>query len=171
MDVNTLTIINSFSQFTTAAAMFLSLFIACAAIDRTQSAARKAQTATFLYESRFDQRYIEGLHTLRAIHLSGKSFRSYIFPLKELSLNENEERQKLVYCLNFYERLAVGIHHGIYHEKMIKQVFYSSITNNFAIAEPFINAIREKERRRTYYQEYEYLVKRWRKAPLDTLFN
>lgn len=167
MDVNQLAILNSFSQIITAAAMLLSLLIACAAIDRTQRTARKAQTATFLYESRFDQRYVDGLHTLRAIHLSGKSFRSYIFPLKEFTPQEILERQQLVYCLNFYERLAVGIHHGIYHEIMIKQVFYNSIINNYSIAEPFINAIREKENRNTYYQEYEYLVLRWRKSPLS----
>ncbi|MGL4723787.1 MAG: DUF4760 domain-containing protein [Scandinavium sp.] len=49
---------------------------------------------------------------------------------------------------------------------MIKQVFYNSIINNYCIAEPFIKAIREKESRDTYYQEYEYLVTRWRKRPL-----
>lgn len=170
MDVNQLTILNTFSQVTTAAAMLLSLIIACAAIDRHQRIARKAQTATFLYESRFDKRYIDGLHTLRAIHLSGKSFRRYIFPPQALTSQESQERQQLVYCLNFYERLAVGILHGIYHEKMIKQVFYNSIINNYFIAEPFIKAIREKESRETYYQEYEYLVTRWRKSPLRLRF-
>ncbi|MGL4723115.1 MAG: DUF4760 domain-containing protein [Scandinavium sp.] len=114
MDVNQLAILNTFSQITTAAAMLLSLIIACAAIDRHQRTARKAQTATFLYESRFDKRYIDGLHALRAIHLSGKSFRRYIFPPQTLTSQESKERQQLVYCLNFYERLAVGIHHGIY---------------------------------------------------------
>lgn len=171
MDVNKLAFLNTFSQFINTAAMLFSLVLAHKAITWNQHTARKAQTATFLYESRFDKRYIDGLHTLRSIHLSGKSFRSYIFTSPTFSPHEKEERQQLVYCLNFYERLAVGIHHGIYHEEMIKEVFYNSIINNYAIAEPFIKAIREKENRKTYYQEYEYLVRRWQKFELPVRFS
>ncbi|MBB1201646.1 DUF4760 domain-containing protein [Enterobacteriaceae bacterium 89] len=171
MDVNQLHYLNTCAQIINAGAMLLSLCVASAAIARHRSVACKALTATFLYESRFDKRYIEGLHTLRAIHLSGRSFRSYIFSSATFNQSEKDERQQLVYCLNFYERLAVGILHGIYHEKMIKEVFYNSIINNYVIAEPFINAIREKEKRGTYYQEYEYLVRRWRKAPLLARFS
>ena len=45
--------------------------------------ARKTQTATFLFESRKDSEYIDGLHTLRRVRDSGKSFRSYVFPVAE----------------------------------------------------------------------------------------
>lgn len=53
-----------------------------------------------------------------------------------------------------------------YDETMIKEVFYSSVVNNYQIALPLIQAIREKENINTYFKEYEWLATRWKDCPL-----
>lgn len=83
-----------------------------------------------------------------------------------MNITQSMQHWRVIYCLNFYERLAVSINNGIYHETMVKEVFYNSIVNYFYIAEPFIKALREKEQKETYYQEYELLAKKWKRTPL-----
>lgn len=156
----------AWSQIVSTVAVVLSMLLAMTAIIYNVVTARKIQTATFLYESRFDKEYLAGTQTLWKTHHSGRSFRCYIFPNQEMTERDKQERQSIIYCLNFYERLAVSISNGIYHEAMIKEVFYNSIVNYFYIAEPFIKALREKEQKETYYQEYEWLAKKWKREPL-----
>ncbi|CAM4019618.1 MULTISPECIES: DUF4760 domain-containing protein [Lelliottia] len=128
--------------------------------------ARKTQTATFLFESRKDNEYVESLHTLRRIRDSGKSFRSYVFPIAgSLSDAETAEGRQIQYILNFYERVAVSIKAGIYEEDMIKQASYTTVLDTYETAEPLIKALREKLRSTLTYQEFEWLHKRWKGKP------
>lgn len=157
------------AQIVSAIAVSLGLFIAIATIIYNVNTARKVHTSVFLSESRFDTDYKRGLSTLRRIHDSGKSFRSYMFPANgqvDLSEEERIERKEIVYCLSFYERVAVSVKNKTYDETMIKEVFFSSVVNNFDISEPLIKAIREKENKSTYFKEYEWLAKRWKRSPL-----
>lgn len=129
--------------------------------------ARKTQTAMFLFESRKDNEYIESLHTLRRVRDSGKSFRSYVFPVTgSLSEDETREGQKIQYILNFYERVAVSIKAGIYEEGMIKQASYTTVLDTYEIAEPLIKALREKLHSTLTYQEFEWLYQYWKNKPL-----
>lgn len=159
----------AFAQIVSSLAVVIGLLVALATIFYNIRTAKKSQTSVFFAESRHDIKYLEGQHALRQVHNSGKSFRSYIFPSgPQLSDEEKDERLKIQYCLNFYERLSVSIKNGSYDEVMIKQVFYSSIVQNYEISEPFIKALREQKRRNTYYQEFEWLAKRWKKKPLKS---
>ena len=132
--------------------------------------AKKTQTSIFLFESRHDQGFIDGLNVLRDRNESGKSFRSYIYPCEGQSDEEKEkdkeEKRKIGYYLNFFERVSVSIKNGIYDETMLKEVLFNTAIKNYDIAEPFIKAIREKHGRNTYYQEYEWLVDKWKREPL-----
>jgi len=130
--------------------------------------AKKTQTANFLFESRQDTYYIESLHVLKQAHQSGKSFRSYVFPAEGSKISDDEiaERRKFQYILNFYERVAVSIRAGIYNEKMIKRASFTTVIETYDIAEPLIKAIREYIQSETTYQEFEWLVKRWKEKPL-----
>lgn len=76
------------------------------------------------------------------------------------------ERRKFQYILNFYERVAVSIREGIYNEQMIKRTSYTTVIETYDIAEPLIKAIREHIKSETTYQEFEWLVKRWKTKPL-----
>ena len=66
------------AQIVSAVAVSLGLFIAIATIIYNVNTARKVHTSVFLGESRFDVDYKKGLSTMRRIHESNKSFRSYV---------------------------------------------------------------------------------------------
>ena len=61
----------------------------------------------------------------------------------------------------------MSIKNGIYDELMLKQVLYNTAIKNYDVAEPFIKALRELHGSKTYYQEYEWLVDRWKRDPLE----
>jgi len=129
---------------------------------------KKTQTALFLFESRKDKDYVESLHVLKKSHKSGKSFRSYVIPPdgQQVSDKERVECRQFQYILNFYERVAVSIREGIYDEEMIKRTSYTTVIETWNTAEPLIKAIREKINSETTYQEFEWLVLRWKKNKL-----
>ncbi|MEL5658245.1 DUF4760 domain-containing protein [Serratia ureilytica] len=158
----------AYTQIFSSISVGAGVLVAAATIVYNVKTAKKSLTATFLYESRFDKDYIDGLRALMKVHNSGKSFRVFAYPTKDFPLTEDDlaDRLKITYCLNFYERMAVSIHKGIYDCEMVKDVFHSSIVNNYATAEPFIKAIREIKRKDTYYQEFEKLATAWKKKPL-----
>lgn len=150
------------------AIVFMGVVVATLAIIYNVRIARKTQTAVFLFESRKDKEYLESLYMLKKVYASGRSFRSYVFPGPDRPLTDKErvERLKLQYILNFYERVAVSIREGIYNEKMIKQTSYATVIETWDIAEPLIKAVRQYINSETTWQEFEWLVSRWRKAPL-----
>ncbi|MCL2897015.1 DUF4760 domain-containing protein [Brenneria tiliae] len=149
--------------------VFFGVLVAIFAIIYNVRTAKKTQTANFLFESRQDVKYTESLHVLKQAHRSNKSFRAYVFPSddKQITEEDMDERRKFQYILNFYERVAVSIREGIYDEKMIKRTSFSTVIETYDIAEPLIKAIREKINSETTYQEFEWLVKRWKAKPLE----
>ncbi|WP_435954075.1 DUF4760 domain-containing protein [Dryocola sp. BD626] len=161
LDATTLQIISN-------AIVLLGVIVAIGTIIYNVRTAKKTQTAIFLFESRQDKQYIESLHILKQVHRSGKSFRAYVFPCEGKAITEEEmiERRKFQYILNFYERVAVSIREGIYDEQMIKRTSFTTVIETYDIAEPLIKAIREHIKSTTTYQEFEWLVKRWKKKPL-----
>jgi hypothetical protein len=161
LDSNTLQLISN-------VLVFIGVVVAVGTIIYNVQTAKKTQTANFLFESRQDRQYIESLHVLKKVHRSGKSFRSYVFPPEGhiITDDEMEERRKFQYILNFYERVAVSIREGIYNERMIKRTSFTTVIETYEIAEPLIKAIREHINSDTTYQEFEWLVKRWKASPL-----
>lgn len=148
--------------------VFIGVLVALCTIIYNVKTAKKTQTANFLFESRQDEHYLESLHVLKKIHRSGKSFRSYVFPCEGMQITEGEmeERRKFQYILNFYERVSVSVREGIYNEQMIKRTSFTTVMETYDIAEPLIKAIREYTGKETIYQEFEWLVKRWKAKPL-----
>ena len=49
---------------------------------------------------------------------------------------------------------------------MIKRASYTTVVETYDIAEPLIKAIRESINSDTTYQEFEWLVRRWKANPL-----
>lgn len=150
------------------ALVFIGVIVATIAIVYNVRTAKKTQTAAFLFESRKDQEYLEALHVLKKVHSSEKSLRSYVFPSPDSPVTPEElnDRRKLQYILNFYERVAVSIREGIYNENMIKRTSYTTVMETWNNAEPLIKAVREYIHSETTWQEFEWLVSRWRKSPL-----
>ncbi|MGV7962045.1 DUF4760 domain-containing protein [Photorhabdus tasmaniensis] len=153
------------AQIVSAFAVTIGVIVAICAITSNSKTARKSQTAIFLSESRSDFGFWDGHKVIRKIHESGRSFRSYVYD-EALTEEDTEDRRQIHYFLNFFERVSVNVKNNIYDECMLKEVLYSTAVKNFEIVEPFIKALREKFNSQTYYQEYEWLAKRWQTDPL-----
>lgn len=156
------------AQIITCIVVSLGLIVAIVTIIFNVKTAKKVHTSVFLAESRFDNDYKKGLTTLKHVHESGGRFRALIIPAQGTGLSDEEKEcaKEIIYCLNFYERMAVSIKNKIFDEQMVKEVFFNSVVNNFKRSEPLIKAIREKESKLTYFQEYQWLAERWIKKPL-----
>ncbi|MDE9527880.1 DUF4760 domain-containing protein [Xenorhabdus bovienii] len=153
------------AQIVGACAVVLGVIVAIVAIISNARTAKKSQTARFLFESKSDLGFLEGHKAIRKIHESHQSFNKYAKG-DDLTNDEAEDRRSIHYFLNFFERAAISIQHKTYDEAMLKKTLYSAAVKNYDIVEPFIKALREKFNSQTYYQEYEWLAKRWQKEPL-----
>lgn len=68
--------------------------------------------------------------------------------------------------LNRYEFIAQSIRNKAFEEKIYKQMQYSNITMMWDRLCPLVYEIRRVQNIKTYYQEFEWLAKRWKNKPL-----
>lgn len=153
------------SEVTKTVGLFIGIIVAVASVWTMRVVARKKQTADFLFLSRTDQKLLDGNKVLSELHASeDKNMRT--FACKEKF--DTSECIHIRYVLNHYERIAIGIQEGIYDESMLKKASYSSVRNLHDQAKPFIDGVRDSEKTKTYYQEFEWLVERWKNKPLKS---
>lgn len=92
------------AQIVSAAAVTIGLLVAIWTIYYNVTTAKKVHTSVFLYESRYDKDYLSGQHALRQIHMSGKSFRAYIFPTNGGDLTPKRAGTLIIKSLNGYPK-------------------------------------------------------------------
>lgn len=122
---------------------------------------RKAASAV-IFQARADGALVDGLRRITQLHDGEKNIRQ--FAKKENK--DTEESKAIRYVLNHYEYISVGIQQKIYDEKIFKKSSYSTIKKVYERTRPFIDALREEEKRDTIYQEIEWLACRWTDEPL-----
>lgn len=141
----------------------ISAIFALVAVHQARDTARKRQSADLLLASRGDPKLQQGQRVLDSYHNArDKNIRS-------LALGEKDtvdEYNDLIYVLNHFETVSVGIQAGIYDEAMIKQCWCSLLISTFDQSRPLIEAMRAKSQRPTALQEFEWLAVRWKAAPL-----
>lgn len=153
----------------------VSAYIANKAITANKNISKKSKTADFLFSSRADEHYLKGLSALKERHASEFNFRCLVHEDKNDKRNDEQKKsdmdcyKKILYLLNFYERVAVSIKNNIYDEVMVKEVSYSTVLSTYAKAAHLIEAIRELEGKKTCYQEFEWLYNKWKLDPLKKL--
>ncbi|GGC94663.1 DUF4760 domain-containing protein [Vreelandella lutescens] len=135
--------------------------VAVISVLSVKSTAQKKQTADYLLELRTDIRLEKSIQRLRQLHVCENT---NLLTLGRENKADNQDAQDLRYLLNHFERLSVGIQDKIYNEKMIKKSQYSTIVRTYERSSKFIEGVRENAD--TAYQEFEWLIKRWRKSPL-----
>ncbi len=72
----------------------------------------------------------------------------------------------ILYVLNHFETVCVGIKSGIYDEEMVKSAWCTMMISTYELAAPVVQAMRKKDNKDTIFQEYELLVTRWKDQPL-----
>ncbi|EOT2067138.1 TPA: DUF4760 domain-containing protein [Proteus mirabilis] len=153
------------SEVTKTIGLFIGIAVAITSVWTMRVVARKKQTADFLFVSRTDKQLLEGNKCLSELHSAeDKNMRS--FGCREKF--DTDECKHITYVLNHYERIAIGIQEGIYDDLMLKKASYNSVLRLHSKSKPFIDAVRENEGVKTYYQEFEWLVEKWKNNPLKS---
>jgi hypothetical protein len=73
--------------------------------------------------------------------------------------HEHKEHYRMV--LNHYELVAMGIRNGDFDERMVKDIQRGTLLAVWEACETNIFKMRDARRRRTTYEHFEWLYKRW----------
>ena len=143
--------------------IFLGVAIALTSVLSAKSTARKKQTADLLFGSRADKELSDGYKCLQRMHNASDS---NMRGLAKKSNKNSADANQIRYVLNHWERISVGLRQGIYDERMLREANWNTVTGIYRQAQPYIAAVREIEKRDTYYQCLEQLAHRWENKPL-----
>ena len=78
-----------------------------------------------------------------------------------------KDRKEIIYLLNHFEYVSVGIHKNIYSEPLLKSSQYTTVTTVWKNVEPFVREVRRQKDVPTIYQEFQELAEKWIKNPLE----
>lgn len=140
----------------------IAALIAAIAIISNRRLAKKKNSLDTILSAKGDTTLRNAISTIYSVHQNPN------LEIKIFSYKENEKDEAAVdirYALNFYEYVAVGINHGVYHEKILKESMYSTIVNIHDRCKGFIENVRTQGQK-TAYCNVEKLAKKWEKKPL-----
>ena len=141
--------------------MLVAIIVAVLSITSARATARRKQSSDLVFGMRGDKHFQRGISCLAKIEKDHKSSRELAF------LDQpTDEYDCVVYLLNYFESLAVGIQEGILNEDILKKNYCSSVLRAHERALPLIKGIRERHSRPTTYQEFCWLAERWAVDPI-----
>lgn len=135
---------------------------AIVSVSKVQATAKKKQTADLLFGCRMDEQLRIGTQHVVAMHDPNGSIKDLLQAQKENS----DEAVAVKYLLNHWERVCVGINLGIYHEEMLRQANRTNVVDLYQKSKPFIDAVRYKTGKDTFYKDFEALALKWMEKPL-----
>lgn len=139
------------------------VLVAVISVVSARIIARRKQTIDALMASRTDTNLQDGLECVSAIHhKEDANLRAYAKPERR----KDPEVDKLLFVLNHWEYVAIGVRKGIYDDDMFRIANQGTVTQLYDRARPFIEALREHYQRPMIFIEFETLAARWKLRPL-----
>lgn len=143
--------------------LLLGVIVALYSVKSSRVIARKRQTADAILKMQHDSRRVDSLKRIRELHENDEcNIRSY----GKIDRRDSTELADILYVLNYYEFVAVGICEGIFDDKMWKRANYSTVDKLWERVFGLVAELRMTRNQETMYQELEELVTRWRRNPL-----
>lgn len=145
-------------------AVILSALMAVLAILHNGRMARKRTTIDVLLQENQDKVLVEAKFAVfNLARDQNQSFVELYFAEKE---KQSQTYKQITMLLNRYEFIAQSIKNRAFEEKIYKQMQYTNITRMWDRVCPLVYEIRQRQNSQTFYQEFEWLAKRWKKKPL-----
>lgn len=145
-------------------AVILSAAMAVLAILHNGKMARKRTTIDVLLQENQDKTLTDAKFAVFNLAKDpNTSFVDLYFKEKD---KQTDTYKQITMLLNRYEFIAQSIRNGAFEERIYKQMQYTNITRMWDRVCPLIYEIRQRQNSQTYYQEFEWLAKRWKKKPL-----
>lgn len=143
--------------------LMFGILIAFFSVKSAHKTARQKATAEMLNNMKLDARLSNCAQKLKELHESSASLRLYVTDEEK---SKSSEASDIRYILNHWERICSSVHEGILCEDILKRSSYNTIVDTHKFASQYIEAVREKTKKDTFYQELGRLCERWKKTPL-----
>ena len=85
------------------------------------------------------------------------------------SLGQEAAKDDILYVLNRYEFIALGIREGAFDEELYKYLQCSNILKLWEKARSLVTMIRQEYNKETLFQELEWLAEKWSKDPVKKI--
>lgn len=122
---------------------------------------KRRATIDLVMDQKRDQQLQKDRHFVLKMHEDGE--RNFA---KHLENRESSEYKAILSVLNAYEFVGSGIREGAFDEDTYKRLRYSNVLRDWDNLCGFVLAFRRQKDISGLFQEFEWLVKRWRKHPL-----
>ncbi|GAB3099828.1 hypothetical protein GCM10027217_18440 [Pseudomaricurvus hydrocarbonicus] len=145
----------------TAAVAFIAAIIT---IRSSRDIARRKNAIDAIMAGRRDDKLQEAMKKMREIDANDAiSMETYYFA----NVEDKDGRSLLLYLLNHYENICVGVNNGIFDEEIVKRAEHTIIKNVRTMCLPLIEKARRGENSTTFFRELTELATRWDKKPLE----
>lgn len=145
-------------------AVILSALMAVLAILHNGRMTRKRTTIDVLLQENQDKQLIDAKFTV--FNLATDKSNSFVQIYFDEKGKQSDTYKQITMLLNRYEFIAQSIRNRAFEEKIYKQMQYTNITRMWERVCPLVYEIRQRQNCPTFYQEFEWLAKRWQKKPL-----
>lgn len=139
--------------------MLMALLVAIASVVTARFVARKKQTIELVMNATENKRLNEGWAVIRE-YCSSKDKK-----LETLAEEGGENWAKVVYTINYFEKVAIGVNHGIYDDAMLRESWYSLFNSLYDAVSTTI--AKQRISNPTHYQEMVEMACRWKKKKLS----
>lgn len=143
-------------------AIFISAVGAVAVIYYNGKQARIRALIDLIVQQKMDSELIESTRTVYALKGNGGKLTDHI-------ADESPERKAILKVLNNQEFICVGIRMGAFDEKVYKQMQCTNVLRLWSVAAGFIHEMREKDGKKTIFQDFEKLALRWTDSPIKQI--
>ncbi len=148
-------------------AIVLTAIFAAWAVHSARQMTKRKNSADVIFNSKNDSTLRYGISTIRRLNQdSSVEIAQFAYDLSEKSEDRRNDTASIIYVLNYYEYVAVGIKRGIYDEGILKDSSYTTLIHMYEFCEPYIQNVRRQNQRSTTWCEFEKLALKWKRAPL-----
>lgn len=143
-------------------AFFLSAIAAVLVIWHNGKVAKKRALIDLIIQQKSDESLIQA--TQRVYELQDSCSH-----LSSLVGEDSQDRRIILKVLNNQEFIAVGIRMHAFDETVYKQLQYSNVVKLWNATSGFIHELRKIDGKKTVFQDFETLAKKWEKSPIKKI--
>ncbi|MGZ8256401.1 MAG: DUF4760 domain-containing protein [Gallionella sp.] len=141
-------------------AVFLSAIAAIFVIYHNGVMARRRATVDHIIHQKSDDGLLSSIRLVYQLYEEKTRLSDF------LESPESSEYQAILKVLNNHEFIALGIRRAAFEEKIYKELQYSNFVKVYEASAGIVAELRRSKNTQTLFQEFEWLIKRWKKSPL-----
>jgi len=146
--------------------LFISALAATWVIRSSKTQEKRRATIDVVMHQKSDDKLIEARSVLLGLLDRGEgNFAKY------LESTSSKEYKSILLVLNGYEFVGSGVREGAFDENTYKRLRHAMVLRDWDNLSAFVLAFRRQKSLEGLFQEFEWLVRRWRKSPLKTDHN